>query len=107
MRVANQNFLSLQLKNKSLFCGDAFIDGQWVSKDKQFDVYGLYSSGAGPSAFVILILNRTLIKCCLRQGGELRPRGFPESCPQCGRGTAQLLRRHNGKHKGGTVEKME
>ncbi|KAJ4413396.1 hypothetical protein N0V82_008565 [Gnomoniopsis sp. IMI 355080] len=27
------------LKDKSLFSGEAFIDGKWVSKDKQFDVY--------------------------------------------------------------------
>ncbi|OBU00398.1 hypothetical protein VE01_01388 [Pseudogymnoascus verrucosus] len=27
------------LKDRSLFCGDAFIDGQWVSKEKKFDVY--------------------------------------------------------------------
>ncbi|OIW32329.1 succinate-semialdehyde dehydrogenase [Coniochaeta ligniaria NRRL 30616] len=27
------------LRNKSLFSGDAFIDGQWISKEKQFVVY--------------------------------------------------------------------
>ncbi|KAG0646804.1 Glutarate-semialdehyde dehydrogenase [Hyphodiscus hymeniophilus] len=27
------------LKDKGLFCGDAFIGGRWISKDKKFDVY--------------------------------------------------------------------
>jgi hypothetical protein len=30
-----------QLKDPSLFISDAFIDGQWVSKDKKFDVFGM------------------------------------------------------------------
>jgi succinate-semialdehyde dehydrogenase / glutarate-semialdehyde dehydrogenase len=30
------------LKDPSLFISDAFIDGQWVRKEKTFDVYGLY-----------------------------------------------------------------
>ena len=107
MRIANLNFPCLQLKDRSLFCGDAFIDGQWVSKNKQFDVYGLYSPGPGPSSFAILTLNRALIKRGLGQGVGLRSRGFPESRPQCGQGTAQLLRKYNGNRKGNTTEEME
>jgi hypothetical protein len=30
----------MQLKDPDLFVGDAFIGGQWVSKDKEFDVCG-------------------------------------------------------------------
>jgi succinate-semialdehyde dehydrogenase/glutarate-semialdehyde dehydrogenase len=30
----------MQLKDSSLFIADAFIDGEWVSKDKKFDVFG-------------------------------------------------------------------
>jgi hypothetical protein len=29
-----------QLKDKSLFIQEAFIDGQWVAKDNKFDVFG-------------------------------------------------------------------
>jgi hypothetical protein len=29
-----------QLKNQSLFIRDAFINGEWVSKEATFDVYG-------------------------------------------------------------------
>lgn len=29
----------MQLKNSDLFIGDAFINGDWVSKDAKFDVF--------------------------------------------------------------------
>lgn len=88
MRTTNVNFLCLQLKDKCLFSGDAFIDGQWVSKDKLFDVFGLYSPWPGHSALTIFMLNRALNKHRLGQGVGLHPRGFPESHPECGQGTA-------------------
>lgn len=34
------NTAAVQLKDPDLFIRDAFINGQWVSKDKQFYVYG-------------------------------------------------------------------
>lgn len=38
--MLTNGLLSLQLKDPKLFIQDAFIDGQWVSRDKKFDVYG-------------------------------------------------------------------
>ena len=34
--------LDAQLQNPDLFISDALIDGKWVKKDNQFDVYGSY-----------------------------------------------------------------
>lgn len=59
-----------QLKNGSLFSGEAFIDGQWVSKDKKFDVYGWFPS-LGRPIFVILRSTRAIIKHRLGQGVKL------------------------------------
>ncbi|PVH78289.1 succinate-semialdehyde dehydrogenase [Cadophora sp. DSE1049] len=42
MSYSEQHLQSL--KDRSLFCGDAFIEGQWISKDKKFDVYEPSSS---------------------------------------------------------------
>lgn len=60
----------VQLKNSSLFSGEAFIDGQWVSKDKKFDVYGWFSSLGRPIS-VVLRLIRAIIKHRLGQGVKL------------------------------------
>ncbi|EFX04610.1 succinate-semialdehyde dehydrogenase [Grosmannia clavigera kw1407] len=87
MAYSEQHIKSL--KNKSLFSGEALIDGKWVTKDKKFDVYE-------PSSEAVL---GQVSNCSLEdfqtaiQSADVAQRAYFESTTGAKRG--QLLRRWN------------